>query len=322
MNKNSSNLSGVAATPLQLLSPAKQRELSAWIATTLIISFFGVLNNILTLRVIWSVKLRKPGVSLLIFHFVAVNLLMCLVTLPTAILVVMGKRDGWFMIAGNSCSYFAVLYTINVSVVNWSDAGLAANRLVALYLPHRYRAWTRPAVSLAIILCCWLICVVIALPFTLSAGGQGTVRSGLGMCNITPRGRFGDFLLSTHTYVPYAISGIGSLLILWKFFSVSRLRNGDVAPYRTGHVVARHRMRTQRRLNMAKIVLLNFLWSVVCAFPGYVINSAFAFLYYKDPVGVLWVRTSAACQYVFTPCIFLLSNPEYQRRLRGLVNRR
>ncbi|OWA53948.1 hypothetical protein BV898_18372 [Hypsibius exemplaris] len=316
---NDSNLT-VTAAPFPPLSRAKQTELTALVAITLTISLIGVLNNFLTLRVTWSAKLGKAGVSLLIFHFVFTNLLMCLVTLPAASFIVLAKRDGWF-IAGNTCRFYTTLYSINVSVVNWSDAGLALNRFVALYLPHRYKAWTSAAVNAAIITCCWLISIGITLPFTVSAGGLGTVMSPLGQCQITAIGRLGTFLLAMVTYVPYAVSGAGSLLILWKCFGFSRLRARDVAPDRSGNPAAEYR-RTRRRLNMAKMLVLTFLWSCICASPAYIITAMFASLYGTNPVSVMWGRTSTACQYAFTPCILLLSNAEYRRRLRDLMNGR
>ncbi|OWA53942.1 hypothetical protein BV898_18366 [Hypsibius exemplaris] len=295
---NDSNLTATA-TPFPPLSRAKQTELTAWIATTLTISFVGALNNILTLRVTRSAKLGKAGVNLLIFHFVAINLLMCLVTLPIAIFIMLAKRDGWFL-PMTTCGYFNALFTTNLSVINWSDAGLALNRLVALYLPHRYKAWSSTAANRAIIMGSWLTSLGIALPFTFSAGGQGTILSVLGLCNITATGPLGAFLSSMITYVSYAISGTGSLLILWKCFGFSRLRTRDVVPDRSGNAAAKYRT-TQRRLNMAKMLLLTFLWNGICAFPAYVINRIFPYLYGTNPVSVMWVRTLTVCQYAFTP---------------------
>ncbi|OWA53944.1 hypothetical protein BV898_18368 [Hypsibius exemplaris] len=165
---NGSNTAASSAT-FPELSAEKQTELTALASITLTISYIGVLSNILTLRVTWSTNLGKAGVSLLIFHFVAINLMECLVTLPTAIFIMLAKRDGRF-IPDLACPYFTTFYMINVSVVNWSDAGLALNRFIALYFPHRYKAFTSGAVNTAVIVGRWLISVGVSSLFGLSVG--------------------------------------------------------------------------------------------------------------------------------------------------------
>ncbi|OWA53945.1 hypothetical protein BV898_18369 [Hypsibius exemplaris] len=296
---NDTNLT--AASPsFPLLSPAKEKELTALTAIALAISGIGVINNALTLRVTWSNRLGKTGVSLLLFHFVAINLLECLVTMPTAFTIMLAKRAG-HLIPEQTCPCFTTLYMINVSVVNWSDADLALNRFIALYFPHRYKALTSAAVNRAVIVGTWMISVGISLPFGLSVWGQGTFLSAFGHCSLKATGSRGAFLQAMVAYIPYAISGTGSLLILWKCFGISRFRARNVASNHSGNnAVARYRT-TERRLNMAKMLLFTFLWSGICAFPAYLITSLFGYLYQTNPVSVMWTRTSSACQYAFAP---------------------
>ncbi|OWA53644.1 hypothetical protein BV898_18065 [Hypsibius exemplaris] len=309
-----------AVPPFPVLSPTMQTELTAWIAITLTVCVVGIFTNVLLLRVMWSAELQRSGVSFLLFHFVAVNLLMCIVTTPIAVILVLVKRDGWH-IPSNICYYITTLNTINISVVNWSDAGLALNRFVALYFPHSYKTWATTPTLVVIIACGWIIPISLTMPFTVAAGGQSVTLSPIGLCSLMPNGQLGIFLTSSASYVPYGISGAGALLILWKCFDFSRPRVAvDRAEDRLHEAGARRRM-AQRRLNMAKMLLFTYLWTGFCAIPAYlIIRTNFPRLFGPVAVSILWIRTSTACQFAFTPCILLLSNPEYQRRVKRLMS--
>ncbi|OQV13701.1 hypothetical protein BV898_12095 [Hypsibius exemplaris] len=295
--------------PFPALPRSKRQELTAWLAVTLTISFFGVANNLLLLRITLPTKVRKFGVGPLVVHFVVLNLLMCLVSFPSILFVVLAKRDGW-PIAGSACYYVHTIFTINVSMVNWSDAGLAVNRFVALYYPHRYRTCTSTPVNLAVILLSWIICVGFTVPFAVAVNAPGVAMSPLGLCTFS-NSISRNYLAFTISYVPYAVSGVASLLILWKFVGHHlRLQRGTVAPDAT----ATCRTAT-RRLNMARMILVTFLWSGICALPTYIIGTLLPSLGRNDPVAALWIRTGLVCQYTFTPCIMLISNGEYRRRV-------
>ncbi|OQV11452.1 hypothetical protein BV898_14248 [Hypsibius exemplaris] len=299
------------------LSPTAKQEVTAWIATTLTICVVGVLNNFLLIRVIWTAKLQRSGVSFLLFHFVVVNLLMCLVTVPAAIFLVIFKRDGW-SIPCNVCHYITTLNVINMTVVNWADVGLALNRFVALYFPFRYKAWATPRVNFAIIACSWVISTAIAMPFGVAAGGQGVTQSAIGLCSLDPRGYLGSFLVVSSSYVPYCISGAGAVLISWTCLSFLRLHVAVGLQNTAGG--SRRRM-VQRRLNMAKMLLFTFLWTGFCVIPAYVVNRGrFPQFFGPAAISVFWIRTSTACQFAFTPCILLLSNPDYQQRAKAIIS--
>ncbi|OWA53956.1 hypothetical protein BV898_18380 [Hypsibius exemplaris] len=314
---NFSNFTNTTAVaPFPNLLPAKQAELTAWIAITLAICFFGTLNNIVLLRVTWPLKRQKYGISLQLFHFVTVNLTMCLVTIPATVFLVHAKRNGW-PIQSNACAFIHTLYSINLFLVNWADGGLAVNRFVALYFPHSYKSWSTTRVNAAVIGGSWAICIGSALPTTFSAGGQGMAMSALGQCTVLPTGALGAFLLISGVYFMSAISGVGSLLILWKCLRF-RITTAPVVP--DTHADAGVRERTaHRRLNMAKMLLFTFIWTFVCAVPGFVVVTRFPLFLRVNPVSGLWIRTCIACQYAFTPCILLLSNPEYRRRAKLLI---
>ncbi|OQV23364.1 hypothetical protein BV898_02810 [Hypsibius exemplaris] len=314
MNISNTTTHSAYLPPFPVLSHAKQTELTAWIGTSLTISSLGVFNNLLILRVMWLEKHSKSGLNLLLLHFTAVNVLVCLASFLVPFSFVLVRRNGW-PITGAPCQYIHTIATINVFVINWSDAGLAANRVVALYRPHCYKAWTRKPVIVAAIASSWLISMAVTIPFAAAAGGLGIGLSSLGLCfYIMSSSRLGLYLIAMGSYVPYAISGTCALLILLKFCSGARRGNAV-----SGIGEANRRRTETRRLNVAKMLLLTLLWSGVCVGPGYLTATVFPGLYASNPVSVLWTRTSFACQFAFTPWVLLLSNREYQKRLKSII---
>ncbi|OQV13703.1 hypothetical protein BV898_12097 [Hypsibius exemplaris] len=301
------------------MTVARQHELNAWIGTTLAVSLIGVLNNIIALWVTCSASLQKSGVGPLIVHFVAVNLLMCLVTSPSAVLVVLAIRDGLYLVA-SSCFIMETLFITNISLVNWSDVGLTANRVVALYFPNSYKSWiTRPVKALFIGFP-WIVSLGVMLPVTFLSHSRNTSFSPIIQCAVKNNEHLRKSPIVLLVYLSYAISAIGSLLIVWKCFTGFSGRRTAVSGQARGlEAVARQR-KAKQQLNIAKMLLGIFVWNLLCTLPGYVIFSAFPDLYRTRPVSVMWVRTPLACQYAFMPCVLILSNTEYQRRLRHLFH--
>ncbi|OQV22584.1 hypothetical protein BV898_03409 [Hypsibius exemplaris] len=314
--------------PLQVMSfpnltHARQTELIAWGTVTLSLSFLGAVNNLLVLLVTWPDAGSKFGLNLLIFHFVAVNLFMCLMGIPISVILILLKRDGYF-IPPNICNFFQAVYGLGATLVNWSDSMLAVNRCLALFIPHHYRSLTNKAATLAVLIFMWAIGLAGMLPMSFGVGGQ-LLLSDLGQCGTFPAvGRLGMFLMSLVSYFPFSVTGTGALLILLKMSGMARHRvvshvgasanNGGAGAVRGRKVILRH-------LKMAKILLLTFLWSAFCNMPWGVTVVVFPWLYRQNPVEILWLRTCFTCQYGFTPCILLLGNAEWRGKLMRIMKR-
>ena len=278
------------------ISPAKAVELIAWIATTLAISFLGSISNVIVLVVTWPKSVRKSGFNLQIFHFVAANLFMCLLGIPISVYLVMVKRHGYH-IPLDICNYiYPPLVTVN-AVVNWSDVGLALNRVVALCAPHKYRAWSSKRGNVAMIASYWIISLAAVLLFPLHVGGSKLAFTPLGQCTLVLGPPLGVFGLVIITYYPFAMTGACVVVILWKSFMLMRERRRTVRQLEED----RKYRAVLRRLTLAKMLLLIFLWTALCAAPGFIITSSFPRLFTANPVSVLWFRTCAVCQFAFTP---------------------
>ncbi|OQV22585.1 hypothetical protein BV898_03410 [Hypsibius exemplaris] len=231
------------------LTDARQTELIAWGTVTLSLSFLGAVNNLLVLLVTWPGAGSKFGLNLLIFHFVAVNLFMCLMGIPISVILILLKRDGYF-IPPNICNFFQAVYGLGATLVNWSDSMLAVNRCLALFVPHHYLSLTKQSANLAVLVFMWAIGLAGMLPMSFGVGGQLRL-SDLGQCGTFPAaGRLGMFLMSLVSYFPFSVTGTGALLILLKMSGMARHRvvshvgaganNGGAGAVRGRKVILRH----------------------------------------------------------------------------------
>ncbi|OQV12178.1 hypothetical protein BV898_13521 [Hypsibius exemplaris] len=139
----------------------------------------------------------------------------------------------------------------------------------------------------------------------------------LGQCGQSITNEAFQRLYVVATYTPHVIAGGGSLLIVWKAYFAARVRlNPSVNEW------SEKTQRTlQRRLRMAKMLLLTFAWTMFCNVPYFVIVGQFAWLLDANPISGLWQQVASTSQYAFTPCILLLSNMEYRTRLLRILDK-
>ena len=281
-----------------LLPQSKLNELTAWTVITLLISFLGALNNMVALTLSWWTGLRDSILNLLLFHFVAVNLFMCLVSYPLSILTVVLERAR-FPMTDKICHYIHTIYGIIVGVIHWSDAGLAVNRCMAVFAaPHRYKQWCSKRNNLRGIACCWIICCVTVPTNTFGVKANVMVMTRLGQCEILPAvaGHF-DLNALVLVFIPSAVAGLEAGLILWKSLAVWRFRRSNIQS--TGRLGADRSV--IRQLYLAKLLMVTFLWSGLCSAPTFVVAVHFPWLLLQDPVSILWIKTCLPLQYGCTP---------------------
>jgi 7 transmembrane receptor (rhodopsin family) len=276
------------------LSPFKQRELLAWIIITAVITFIGGFNNVLAVLVTWPRPNVQSNFNLLLFHFAIINLFMCLVNVPIHVFMILAKQSG-YVVSSSVCKYLHVFHATGIGLVNWADAGLALSRCIALILPHHYKTWNTKMANLGILALAWAFSLGAYLPVSFGVGGRFQLMS-LGQCSYMPAaGDMGKFVLTITSYVPYTLVGLASILIFWKTRTMSQNRVGNDS------ATDGYRRVVLRRIRMAKVLLVSFLWSAICNLPGTVITMNFPILFVRDPVSILWTRTCVACQYSFSP---------------------
>ncbi|OQV12182.1 hypothetical protein BV898_13524 [Hypsibius exemplaris] len=179
----SANNSNNLTASLQQLSEARAVELHAWIIVAFSICFIGLFNNVLVLLVTWPRPgRRKPvGLHMVIFHFIAINLFMCLVNHHVRSGFVAAKTYGHILIPDSVCRYVHVFYNVGWIALSWAEAALAVNRIIAIFFPHQYREWTSKSVNLVMVALPWLIGFALVLPVSFGLVGGMTIQR-LGQC--------------------------------------------------------------------------------------------------------------------------------------------
>ena len=302
---NSSN----GAWHVDQLSNGQRSQLLAWTAVTVTISSFGVFTNILVLLITWPKATRTSRLNLLIFHYIAVNFIMCLLGMPTLAFELLAILHG-HAIPSTLCRFTMAIYTVLSQVINWCDATLAINRCIAMFLPHNYQRLTsRPILGVMMALT-WVASACPVVSMEVGIGGVDSVLP-IGRCVYIPSRDALGHIYTVLIAAPYGLAGVGALLLLWKSirFSVGAdnattgpLPIADVA--RTNLAGQRKRLREMKRRQMARALLGMFLWSGLCVVPWGVITVNFPYLYAREPVSLFWLRTSFACQYAVSPVCF------------------
>ncbi|OQV15756.1 hypothetical protein BV898_10093 [Hypsibius exemplaris] len=288
------------------ISPTDTAEFTVWIVVTIIVGLGGSFTNFSLLLIAWPRRGgRKSGLNFQLLHFIAINLIICLINIPLSVIIVTLKHKSIYPLRPDVCDFVYPPYLVGNVLVYWCDAGLTVNRCIALCFPYRYRKWSSPAVNLAMIAGYWIVSVSGVVIFTQpSVGAANNFLSTLGLCNLMPTGRLGTFFVAILYYVPYAITGCGVLLIAFKTFSIARWRR-QVIPraleMEPPTSIALPQLATQRRVRMAQMLLVTLLVSAVCAAPNYFLSLRHRLGPGQTGMAELWARTFNLLQYGFAP---------------------
>ncbi|OWA49924.1 hypothetical protein BV898_14458 [Hypsibius exemplaris] len=288
-----------------------KETLIAWAAVMLILCLFGVIFNAILIGVIAASRRLRQGTGVLILNLIITCFLMCGIHYPLHTLLVMG-RNFWAFSPEQSC--IAAHYLLNVTnfTYNWADASLGINRVIATIFPGYYHAWTSRRVGWITIVLCWGISAGTNLPFCFGRWNGWYSVSNLGQCGMTIRGSSAVWVMSANTYVPYGIVTfatvvvVGKLLLRWLGQTVGQ--------------AAQQALLFRRRLNLAKTLLLSFLFSLLCSIPLPIVSGFYPWAYGMVPSLSLWFRVLMVSQSVFSPSREVTVNPrEVAVDPRGVV---
>ncbi|OQV14497.1 hypothetical protein BV898_11339 [Hypsibius exemplaris] len=294
------------------LTLQQQSELLAWSVLTSFITLTGVFSCLVLLIATRPKRGSTRGINMLIFHFMAVHLIMCGLCLPGNVITVQMRAQN-VTFPPHLCRCVQAIHVTCVSVINWSDAGLALNRFVALFYPHCYKAWTTKWANAGLVILSWLLSLL-GLFFIIPGTAGQLTSNAMGLCVYIPAGSLGKAVTFLQ-YAAYGITGVLAFAILWKTCQRRKM---------VGQTVINHQNRriTLRRLKMANLLLLTYLWSAVCTLPWVAIVYVGLQRFGGDPVLSLWQRTCLAAQYAVTPCILIVSTGTCFARRSGAVAQR
>ncbi|OQV24903.1 hypothetical protein BV898_01485 [Hypsibius exemplaris] len=287
---------------------------------------FGVFANLLLLAVVLrSAQLRK-GAGVVIAHLFIVQTVNCALILPTAIARVAAASVADGPMNCGFCRLQVVVQVAFNTIVNWSEALLAVNRLVAIFFPLHFNTFNRHSVQYAMLGLCWFSTAILTVPpaFGLLAGTKMTV---LGTCAFVNRSAAFSGLLSFNAYCPLALVALAAVVIIGRItFRVDRFSTrasphaiAAVPVNSPNNTVAVPSSMSERQKRTTKMLCMSFAFSLVCQLPLYLIPLTGLSVGFPELVLCFWILTTV--QFAVTPVIFLIMNKDYTHSAEMLYAR-
>ncbi|OWA54326.1 hypothetical protein BV898_18734 [Hypsibius exemplaris] len=309
-------------TLLQDNSEALHGQLTAWFVLLITFSLFGIISNALLLRIIANHKKLRNDCSRLIIHLLITSLIMCGIHFPINAVVIYGKAYWFVAVPSNICTYIYSIQVATANASNWTEAWLAINRLVAIIFPYHYPKWVAPWPFRAMVAFSWGMGIATVLPIALGFAGS-FVMSGLGHCAMLPGARslVSIIFLGVSAYGPYIIVGVVLVVILGHSMTFRTVKVTAPADKQEVAQSAPTIQLRSRRFRVARMLLVSFVFCLVCNIPTYALLSLGARVLVRHPLIFVWMRLSLISQYAFSPIIFLCFNQDYRAELRRIVTR-
>ncbi|GAU92343.1 hypothetical protein RvY_04436 [Ramazzottius varieornatus] len=269
-------------------------ELHAAFAVSTIVGLFGVLANLLLLIVIIRLVRHNPdsGSHVLIANLVLIYLLSCcpvlpMVSIPFALSISM--PDAY-------CRYHSLFTYIVYWSANWTEACLGFNRVVAIYFPHKYSKYCNITVNCVLVALTWLLSLVMTTLVAFFGGATRTVV--FGQCEFNVKSRAGGVIIALNTFVPWALIALASIAVIWRALQVYLARKVEA----TGNPRSNAQYNSyRRRLQVAKMLLLSFIWGTLCKMPFFVTGAVNKMLFITVPLLNSWFKVIVIAEYAVNP---------------------
>ena len=146
----------------------------------------------------------------------------------------------------------------------------------------------------------WMFGIALGTPGAFGVGST-YVRSQLGYCVSIVLSPLGSGLMTFQSYGANTLIGIIYIFLLYKLMTSGRVMPGTVMTIRRQNIL-------KRRIAIARLLILSFVWRCVCDLPMVVALSGFPSDYVKQPLLHLWLRFCIFMQYAVNPvrmCVYV-----------------
>lgn len=289
-------------TALLSRQAGERTALHTWFAVMMTLSVTGTAINAMTLTVIFFQDKLRSGSGLLIAHSLFLYGCMCAIHFPVFTLTLYGKRVWHWTITDHHCTYITSINMATAYTVNWCDACLALNRLLAVNVSDYYTWWSSRKVTVANLVLCWGFGIFLALLACFGIGGKYALLP-VGACNLIPVGVGGVVVFAFGVYVPVGLVGLFYGILFLRVFCLKyrSIRRVSTATESVNKRVFAFTRTMKRRINLAQMLFGSFLWYCLCLFPAPIMNSFFRSVYFSSPLIFLWLRLVFACGYAVSP---------------------
>ncbi|GAV08348.1 hypothetical protein RvY_18058 [Ramazzottius varieornatus] len=138
------------------------------------------------------------------------------------------------------------------------------------------------------------------LVMVLTALFGGLVRTEeVEQCEFSAKGKVGHLLVSAMTFIPWFLIAGASIAVIVRAFKIYFTRRAP-APAENARDGAQF-MLYRRRLQVAKMLLLSFIWGTLCKLPYFVTKSVAPMLFALMPLLPSWFKIIIIAEYTFNP---------------------
>ncbi|OQV17756.1 hypothetical protein BV898_08213 [Hypsibius exemplaris] len=298
--------------------------IAVWLAFTLTLCGLAVLSNI-GMQVVTFARSTAPSpIKLLVANLCMTYLLSALIFAPVSALRMYYRYQDVQFPTG-FCRYFHSCYVVVIVVSFWTNACLAINRLVAICLPLMYRDLMTTQITKWMVALTWIISVILLLPTMFGVGGVYDNPGGteiVSVCFFTITSPYGNLVMNVYaSAIPIVIVAVAATTVTVKTV-VAKIRRRRVVERLQADVQVESRL-LQRRLHIAKMLLLSFGIFLLCSAPVplEMMSLNVRALIGRVPMLREWTRCISLLEYALNPIIFFSMNHDYSNSFAILRQR-
>ncbi|XP_055344663.1 D(2) dopamine receptor A-like [Paramacrobiotus metropolitanus] len=271
------------------------RELYIWFVLSVFITIIGTLACCALLTVIIKQHNYRDGTNPLIIQLLAVD------CFTLAIPALLGYIQIYLTQIGSPssirCKPVFFLHYLAISVSHLIQACLAVNRCTAVQFPHYFNAVSRRSSVILMTGTIWIITLCFSVPYIFGMVATYGQAPPLGHCTLLVNDlRVFGILGSFVTTIPFCIEGLCYAIILLVF----QCQRHQIREPVTRTDVRREKKK--RKENMISLVLLLcFLWYMVCYLPNTIISSYMGWYWRNHWNAFIWMRTLFGTAQAGTP---------------------
>ncbi|OQV12346.1 hypothetical protein BV898_13374 [Hypsibius exemplaris] len=263
------------------------------------------------------------GSKVLIMHLLVIQLCLCGVTFPLLNLNSLATLTAHYGGFRMQCSLFYLANVATIHAENWAALLLAVNRFVALALPHLYSDFVSRKSLCLMIFTPWLIGISNSIPIYFGHGVDIS-RTPSGTCNIRTNGDLYGAVIwpAVGAYTPIALMGIIYFALFLRLVLARCICIKDHMHTAGSCECERMKRKRMRQVDLAKILVVSYVWHCMCFLPAPILLTLFPQLYAQFVMLPEWtIGTLMPCGYAASPVIFLSLSSDYRIGLRYLMRR-
>lgn len=276
-----------------------------WFFFSCVLSISGTtLNFVLFFGIVFSKKLRT-GSGALIAHSVFIDAIVSALAIPLITVPMWTAQYG--QPSGNQCRWSGLFFYALVWASNWAPVPIAANRFVAICIPHLYdRICYSKILFVLVVTFSWTVPLACSLLyfFEVSANFQ-SVKPWDACGQIVTMPREFSAITAVCTSFPMAVEGAAYISLFGYSYLKTVLRRRMVRTVVTSVEHTGNTLRLlalhNRRLRVTKMVFAAYVWSTVCYMSAPIMISAASALMGSHAFIILVVLVLLQLGYATSP---------------------